>query len=122
MQVVDAVAALDERLVLVAEEQLDLVVFLRDPALNSLAERLAGVDKPAAVDRSLRAYGVGAQILLDLGLTGIRPLTNNPKKLVGLEGYGLSVGERVPLVAPESRENAEYLETKRRKLGHLRAL
>ena len=70
----------------------------------------------------LRNYGIGAQILLDLGLTGIRPLTNNPKKLVGLEGYGLSVGERVPLVAPESRENAEYLETKRRKLGHLRAL
>lgn len=70
----------------------------------------------------LRNYGIGAQVLLDLGLTGIRPLTNNPKKLVGLEGYGLTVGERVPLVAPESRENAEYLETKRRKLGHLRAL
>ena len=70
----------------------------------------------------LRNYGIGAQILLDVGLTGIRPLTNNPKKLVGLEGYGLHVHDRVPLVAPESRESADYIETKRRKLGHLRAL
>ena len=70
----------------------------------------------------LRNYGIGAQILLDLGLHSIKPLTNNPKKLVGLEGYGLRVDERVPLDAPESEENAEYLETKRRKLGHLRAL
>ena len=70
----------------------------------------------------LRNYGIGAQILLDLGLTGIRPITNNPKKLVGLEGYGLKVHDRVALVAPESLENSGYLETKRRKLGHLRAL
>jgi 3,4-dihydroxy 2-butanone 4-phosphate synthase/GTP cyclohydrolase II len=70
----------------------------------------------------LRNYGIGAQILLDLGLKSIRPITNNPKKLIGLEGYGLRVEERLPLVAPESAENAEYLETKRSKLGHLRAL
>jgi 3,4-dihydroxy 2-butanone 4-phosphate synthase/GTP cyclohydrolase II len=70
----------------------------------------------------LRNYGIGAQILLDLGLKSIRPITNNPKKLVGLEGYGLKVDERVPLLAPESAENSEYLETKRRKMGHLRAL
>ena len=70
----------------------------------------------------LRNYGIGAQILLDLGLKSIRPLTNNPKKLVGLEGYGLRVTERVPLVAPDTDENASYLETKRTKLGHLRAL
>ena len=70
----------------------------------------------------LRNYGIGAQVLLDLGLKSIRPITNNPKKLIGLEGYGLKVDERVPLNAPESVENAEYLETKRRKLGHLRAL
>ncbi|HEY2850898.1 MAG TPA: bifunctional 3,4-dihydroxy-2-butanone-4-phosphate synthase/GTP cyclohydrolase II [Gemmatimonadaceae bacterium] len=70
----------------------------------------------------LRNYGIGAQILLDLGLKSIKPITNNPKKLVGLEGYGLTVDERVPLVAPESADNAEYLETKRRKMGHLRAL
>ena len=87
----------------------------------------AGADTVEANEKlgfapDLRNYGIGAQILLDLGLTGIRPLTNNPKKLVGLEGYGLHVHERVPLHAPESRENADYLETKRRKLGHLRAL
>jgi 3,4-dihydroxy 2-butanone 4-phosphate synthase/GTP cyclohydrolase II len=70
----------------------------------------------------LRNYGIGAQILLDLGLQSIRPITNNPKKLVGLEGYGLRLGERVPIVSPSTRENAEYLETKRTKLGHLRAL
>jgi 3,4-dihydroxy 2-butanone 4-phosphate synthase/GTP cyclohydrolase II len=70
----------------------------------------------------LRNYGIGAQILLDLGLTSIRPITNNPKKLVGLEGYGLVLGERVPIISPANRENADYLETKRTKLGHLRAV
>jgi 3,4-dihydroxy 2-butanone 4-phosphate synthase/GTP cyclohydrolase II len=69
-----------------------------------------------------RNYGIGAQILLDLGLKSIRLMTNNPKKLVGLEGYGLTIGERVPLHAPSTRENAEYLETKRAKLGHLKAI
>lgn len=70
----------------------------------------------------LRNYGIGAQILLDLGLKSIRPITNNPKKLVGLEGYGLALGERVPIISPANGENAGYLETKRTKLGHLRAV
>ena len=70
----------------------------------------------------LRNYGIGAQILLDLGLRSIRPITNNPKKLVGLEGYGLRLGERVPVISPKNSENESYLETKVRKLGHLRAL
>jgi 3,4-dihydroxy 2-butanone 4-phosphate synthase / GTP cyclohydrolase II len=69
----------------------------------------------------LRNYGIGAQILLDLGLHSIRPITNNPRKMVGLEGYGLSVHERVPIVQPENTENAGYLGTKRDKLGHLLA-
>jgi 3,4-dihydroxy 2-butanone 4-phosphate synthase / GTP cyclohydrolase II len=69
----------------------------------------------------LRNYGIGAQILLDLGLTAIRPITNNPRKMVGLEGYGLRVDERVPIVQPENAENAGYLGTKRDKLGHLLA-
>jgi len=69
----------------------------------------------------LRNYGIGAQILLDLGLKSIRPITNNPRKMVGLEGYGLSLGERVPLVQPAHDENAGYLQTKRDKLGHLLA-
>lgn len=67
----------------------------------------------------LRNYGIGAQILLDLGLKSIRPITNNPRKMVGLEGYGLRLGERVPLVQPAQDENAGYLQTKRDKLGHL---
>ena len=70
----------------------------------------------------LRNYGIGAQILRSLGLTSIRPITNNPRKLVGLEGYGLRIGERVPINAPSTQENAEYLETKRAKLGHLKAI
>jgi 3,4-dihydroxy 2-butanone 4-phosphate synthase/GTP cyclohydrolase II len=69
----------------------------------------------------LRNYGIGAQILLDLGLRSIRPITNNPRKMVGLEGYGLRLGDRVPIVQPAHDENAEYLATKRDKLGHLLA-
>jgi 3,4-dihydroxy 2-butanone 4-phosphate synthase/GTP cyclohydrolase II len=69
----------------------------------------------------LRNYGIGAQILLDLGLKSIRPITNNPRKMVGLEGYGLSLGERVPIEQPAHDENAGYLQTKRDKLGHLLA-
>jgi 3,4-dihydroxy 2-butanone 4-phosphate synthase / GTP cyclohydrolase II len=67
----------------------------------------------------LRNYGIGAQIVLDLGVHSIRPITNNPRKMVGLEGYGLRLGDRVPLVVPENEENSGYMKTKRDKLGHL---
>ncbi|TVP59129.1 MAG: bifunctional 3,4-dihydroxy-2-butanone-4-phosphate synthase/GTP cyclohydrolase II [Gemmatimonadales bacterium] len=67
----------------------------------------------------LRDYGIGAQILLDLGLRRIRILTNNPKKIVGLEGYGLQVSGREPLEVTPGKYNARYLETKRHKLGHI---
>ena len=67
----------------------------------------------------LRDYGIGAQILVDLGVGKIRLLTNNPKKIVGLEGYGLSVKERVPIEVKAREENIRYLKTKRDKLGHL---
>jgi 3,4-dihydroxy 2-butanone 4-phosphate synthase / GTP cyclohydrolase II len=70
----------------------------------------------------LRNYGIGAQILLDLGLRSIRILTQNPRKLVGLDGYGLVLKGRVPIEAPTSNENASYLATKRTKLGHLFAI
>ena len=70
----------------------------------------------------LRNYGIGAQVLLDLGIKSIRVLTNNPKKLAGLDGYGLHIVDSVRLVAPETADNAAYLETKRAKLGHLRAI
>jgi len=69
----------------------------------------------------LRNYGIGAQILLDLGLKGIRILTNNPMKLVGIEGYGLSVHERVPIEPPRTDENSGYLDVKRDKMGHFLA-
>jgi 3,4-dihydroxy 2-butanone 4-phosphate synthase/GTP cyclohydrolase II len=67
----------------------------------------------------LREYGLGAQILVDLGLKTIRLLTNNPKKIVGLEGYGLEVVEQVPIRIKPNPFNAKYLRTKREKLGHL---
>jgi 3,4-dihydroxy 2-butanone 4-phosphate synthase/GTP cyclohydrolase II len=67
----------------------------------------------------LRNYGIGAQILMDLGLSSIRVLTNNPRKLVGLDGYGLEIVERVPIVASVTHENSDYLAVKRDKLGHL---
>jgi 3,4-dihydroxy 2-butanone 4-phosphate synthase/GTP cyclohydrolase II len=65
-----------------------------------------------------RDYGIGNQILADLGLTSIRLLTNNPKKIVGIEGFGLIVVDQVPIEVPPNGENRRYLETKRRKLGH----
>jgi 3,4-dihydroxy 2-butanone 4-phosphate synthase/GTP cyclohydrolase II len=69
----------------------------------------------------LRNYGIGAQILRDLGLSSIRIMTNNPRKLVGIDGYGLEITERVPLVSMPHRENRDYLAVKRDKLGHLLA-
>jgi 3,4-dihydroxy 2-butanone 4-phosphate synthase/GTP cyclohydrolase II len=62
---------------------------------------------------------VGAQILADLGLCSIRLLTNNPRKIVGLEGYGLQIAERIPIVCTPSAHNARYLATKKQKMGHL---
>jgi 3,4-dihydroxy 2-butanone 4-phosphate synthase/GTP cyclohydrolase II len=66
----------------------------------------------------LRDYGIGAQILVDLGLSSIRILTNNPKKIHGLEGYGLSVSEQLAIEPASNEHNADYLETKRRRMGH----
>ena len=87
---------------------------LQDAGADTVeANRLLGF--PA----DMRRYGIGAQILVDLGLRRIRLLTNNPSKRVGLEAYGLSVVERVPLVAPINPENELYMRTKREKLGHL---
>jgi 3,4-dihydroxy 2-butanone 4-phosphate synthase/GTP cyclohydrolase II len=67
----------------------------------------------------LRDYGVGAQILVQLGLHRIRLITNNPRKIVGIEGYGLKVVERVPIEIPPRADNEKYLRTKKSKLGHL---
>jgi 3,4-dihydroxy 2-butanone 4-phosphate synthase/GTP cyclohydrolase II len=67
----------------------------------------------------LRDYGVGAQILVDLGVRKIRLLTNNPKKIIGLSGYGLEVVERVPIEVVANEINVRYLRTKKRKMGHI---
>ncbi len=70
-------------------------------------------------DDDLRDYGIGAQILADLGVRKLRLMTNNPKKIVGLEGYGLEIVERVPIEIPAKQANLKYLKTKREKMGHL---
>ena len=92
--------------------------------LRAYALQDAGADTVQANERlgfapDLRNYGIGAQILRDLGLSSIRVMTNNPRKLVGLEGYGLEIVERVPLLADPNHENRSYLQVKRDKLGHL---
>jgi 3,4-dihydroxy 2-butanone 4-phosphate synthase/GTP cyclohydrolase II len=83
-----------------------------------------GIDTVEANQRlgfaaDLRHFGIGAQILLDLGIRQIRLLTNNPRKVIGIEGYGLKIVERVPIQIPPGEFNREYLQTKREKLGHL---
>jgi 3,4-dihydroxy 2-butanone 4-phosphate synthase/GTP cyclohydrolase II len=67
----------------------------------------------------LRDYGIGAQILVDLGISRMRLMTNNPKKLIGLEGYGLRIVDRVPMEVKPHEKNIKYLKTKKKKLGHL---
>jgi 3,4-dihydroxy 2-butanone 4-phosphate synthase/GTP cyclohydrolase II len=83
-----------------------------------------GLDTVEANERlgfpgDLREYGIGAQILVDIGVREIRLLTNNPKKVIGLEGYGLNIVDQLPIKAPANQHNEKYLETKRLKLGHL---
>lgn len=67
----------------------------------------------------LRDYGIGAQILVDLGVKKMRLMTNNPKKIVGLEGYGIAITDRVPIVIEPTENNIRYLRTKKKKMGHL---
>jgi 3,4-dihydroxy 2-butanone 4-phosphate synthase / GTP cyclohydrolase II len=83
-----------------------------------------GLDTVEANERlglpaDLRDYGIGAQILVDLGLSSIRILTNNPKKIRGLEGYGLSVAAQIPIERPPNEHNADYLRTKASRMGHM---
>jgi 3,4-dihydroxy 2-butanone 4-phosphate synthase / GTP cyclohydrolase II len=124
---------LDESMRRIAEEDLGVIVYLRGHEgrgigighkLRAYALQEQGHD---TVDANLalgmpidsREYGIGSQILVDLGITTIRALTNNPAKYGGLEGYGLTITERVPLLTAPNPENIAYLRTKRERMGHL---
>ncbi|MEW6117559.1 MAG: bifunctional 3,4-dihydroxy-2-butanone-4-phosphate synthase/GTP cyclohydrolase II [Nitrospirota bacterium] len=87
---------------------------LQDKGLDTVEANLKLGFKP-----DLRDYGIGAQILVDLGVRKMKLLTNNPKKIVGLEGYGLKVVERVPVEVSPHDKNIVYLQTKKKKLGHM---
>ena len=90
-----------------------LAYALQDKGMDTVEANLA-----LGLPPDLRDYGIGAQILADLGLHKIRLLTNNPKKVIGLEGYGLKVVETVPIICRPNPYNLHYLETKQKKLGH----
>jgi 3,4-dihydroxy 2-butanone 4-phosphate synthase/GTP cyclohydrolase II len=130
----DCGSQLHAAMALVAQEGGGVIVYLDQEGrgigllnkIRAYALQDSGADTVQANQRlgfapDLRNYGIGAQILRDLGLSSIRVMTNNPRKLVGLEGYGLEIVERVPLVADPTRDNLAYLRTKRDKLGHLLA-
>ncbi len=128
----DCGAQLDRALARIAETGRGVLLYLRQEGRGiGLANKLRayelqdhGFDTVEANEAlgfkpDLRDYGVGAQILVDLGISKLRLMTNNPRKIVGLEGYGLEVVERVPLVIPPTATNVGYLATKQKKLGHL---
>jgi 3,4-dihydroxy 2-butanone 4-phosphate synthase/GTP cyclohydrolase II len=87
---------------------------LQDKGLDTVEANIKLGFKP-----DLRDYGIGAQILVDLGVRKMRLMTNNPKKIIGLEGYGLKVVERVPMETKPTEKNIIYLKTKKKKLGHM---
>ncbi len=122
---------LESALKMIEREGLGVLLYMRQEGrgigllnkLKSYKLQDEGLDTVQANERlgfkpDLRDYGVGAQILKDLELSKIRLLTNNPRKIVGLEGYGLKVTERIPIEIEPSDENIDYLKAKKDKLGH----
>jgi 3,4-dihydroxy 2-butanone 4-phosphate synthase/GTP cyclohydrolase II len=96
-----------------------LVNKLRAYCLQDLGKDTVEANEALGFQADMRDYGIGAQILVDLGLHKIRLMTNNPKKIKGLEGYGIEVVERVAIESKPSQENIEYLKTKAKKMGHI---
>jgi len=92
---------------------------IRAYALQDTGKDTVEANEELGFSADPRDYGIGAQILADLGLTRVRLLTNNPRKIVGLEAFGLEVAERIPIEVPPNPLNEKYLKTKRVKLGHL---
>jgi len=96
-----------------------LVNKLKAYCLQDMGKDTVEANEALGFKPDMRDYGIGAQILVDLGLQKIRLMTNNPRKIKGLEGYGIEVVERVPIEIKPSQENIEYLKTKAKKMGHL---
>ena len=123
---------LDSALDLIESEGSGIIVYLRQEGrgiglkhkIRAYKLQEKGLDTVEANQElgfkpDLRDYGVGAQIIKDLGARKLAVLTNNPKKLIGLEGHGLEITSRIPIVIEKNKDNANYLDTKEKKLGHL---